>query len=68
MCSEEGKDGSKGANVVGERFGFLGGEVDIATKVSYEYIVVSATRFHGQEESTITVCLSDPQSRGTPFK
>jgi len=51
--SEEGKDRSKRANVVGGRFGFLGGEVDIATKGSDKDIVVSATRFHGQLTSEV---------------
>ena len=53
MCSEEGKDGSKGANIVRGGFGFLGGKVDIPTVVSDEYVVVSVTRFHGQLTSEV---------------
>ncbi len=48
MCSEEGKDRSKGANIVRGRLGFLGGEVDVALIVGYKDVIVSATRFHGQ--------------------
>ena len=48
MCSEEGKDGSKGENIVRGRLGFLGGEVDIAAVVGDKNVVVSATGFHGQ--------------------
>ncbi len=48
MCSEEGKDGSKRANIVRGRFSFLGGEVDITTVVSDKDVFVAATRFHGQ--------------------
>ena len=48
MCSEEGKDRSKGANIVRGRLGFLGGEVDIAAVVGDKNVVVSATRFYGQ--------------------
>ena len=31
----------------------MGGEVDIATVVSDEYVIVSATRFHGQLTSEV---------------
>ena len=48
MCSEEGKDRSKGANIVRGRLRFLGGEVDVALIVGYKDVIVSATRFHGQ--------------------
>ena len=48
MRSEEGKDRSKGANIVRGRLRFLGGEVDVAIIVGYKDVVVSATRFHGQ--------------------
>ena len=48
MGSEEGKDRSKGANIVRGRLGFLGGEVDVALIVCYKDVIVSATRFHGQ--------------------
>ena len=48
MCSEEGKDGSKRANVVRGRLGFLGGEVDVALIIGYQNVIVSATGFHGQ--------------------
>ncbi len=48
MCSEEGKDRRKGANIVRGRFRFLGGEVDIAAVVGDKNVLVSATRFHGQ--------------------
>ena len=48
MCSEEGKDGSKGANIVRGRLRFWGGEVNVAFKVGYQGVVVSATGFHGQ--------------------
>jgi hypothetical protein len=46
--SEEGKDRSKGSNIVRGRLGFLGGEVDVALIVCYKDVIVSATRFHGQ--------------------
>ncbi len=48
MCSEESKDGSKGANIIRGRLRFLGGEVDVAFKVGDEYVIVSATRCNGQ--------------------
>ena len=48
MCSEEGKDGSKGENIVRGRLGFLGGEVDVTLIVGYKDVIVSATGFHGQ--------------------
>ena len=53
MCSEEGKDGSKGANIVRGRLRFLGGEVDVALIVGYKDVIVSATRFHGQLTSEV---------------
>ena len=48
MCSEEGKDGREGANIVRGRFRFLGGEVDVAAVVGDKNVFFSATRFHGQ--------------------
>ena len=48
MCSEEGKDGSKGENIVRGRLGFLGGEVDVTLIIGYQNVIVSATGFHGQ--------------------
>ena len=48
MCSEEGKDRGKGANIVRGRLRFLGGEVDVALIGSDKDVIVSATRFHGQ--------------------
>jgi hypothetical protein len=48
VCSEEGKDGSKGANIVRERLRFLGGVVNVAFIVGDKNVIVSATRFHGQ--------------------
>ena len=48
MGSEESKDGSKGADIVRGGLRFLGGEVDVAFEVGDEYVIVSATRFHGQ--------------------
>ena len=48
MCSEEGKDRSKGTDIVRGRLRFLGGEMDMATVVGDKDVVVSATRFHGQ--------------------
>ena len=48
MCSEERKDGSKGANIIRGRLRFLGGEVNVAFEVSYKNVICSATRFHGQ--------------------
>ncbi len=48
MCSDEGKDRSKRANIVRGRLGFLGGEVDVTLIVGYKDVIVSATRFHGQ--------------------
>ena len=53
MCSEEGKDRRKGANIVRGRLGFLGGEVDIAAVVGDKDVIVSATRFHGQLTSEV---------------
>ena len=53
MCSEESKDGSKGANIVRGGLRFLGGEVNVAFKVGDEYVIVSATRFHGQLTSEV---------------
>ena len=53
MCSEEGKDGSKGENIVRGRLGFLGGEVDIAAVVGDKDVIVFATRFHGQLTSEV---------------
>ncbi len=55
MCSEEGKDGSKRANIVRGRFRCLGGEVDIPMViVSDEDILIFATRsFHGQLTSEV---------------
>ncbi len=41
MCSEEGKDGSKG------------GEVDISAVGGDENVIVPATRFHGQLTSEV---------------
>jgi hypothetical protein len=35
VCSEEGKDGSKGENIVRGRLGFFGGEVDVTLIVGY---------------------------------
>jgi hypothetical protein len=48
VCSEEGKDGRKGANIVRGRFRFFGGKVDVAAVVVDKNVFVSATRFHGQ--------------------
>ena len=53
MCSEEGKDGSKGANIVRGRFRFLGGEVYVPLIVGDKDVIVSATRFHGQLTSEV---------------
>ena len=53
MCSEEGKDGIKGANIVRGRLRFLGGEVNVAAVVRDKNVVVSATRFHGQLTSEV---------------
>ena len=53
MCSEEGKDGSKGANIVRGRLRFLGGEVYVTLIVGDEDVIVSATRFHGQLTSEV---------------
>ena len=53
MCSEEGKDGSKGANIVRGRLRFLGGEVYVTPLVGDEDVIVSATRFHGQLTSEV---------------
>ena len=53
MGSEEGKDGSKGANIVRGRLRFFGGEVDVAAVVSDKNVIVSATRFHGQLTSEV---------------
>ena len=48
MCSEEGKDRSKRANVVRGRLGFLGGEMDVTLIIGDKDVIVSATGFHGQ--------------------
>ena len=55
MCSEEGKDGSKGANIVRGRLRFLGGKVNVAAVVSDKnvIVIVSATRFHVQLTSEV---------------
>ena len=53
MCSEEGKDGGKGAHIVRGGLGFLGGKVDVAAVVSNKDVIVSATRFHGQLTSEV---------------
>ena len=53
MCSEEGKDGSKGANIVRGRLRFLGGKVNVAAVVGDKNVIVSATRFHGQLTSEV---------------
>ena len=48
MCSEEGKDRSKRANVVRGILGFLGGEMDVTLIIGDKDVIVSATGFHGQ--------------------
>ena len=48
MCSEEGKDRGKGANIVRGRLGFLGGEMDVTLIIGDKDVIVSATGFHGQ--------------------
>jgi hypothetical protein len=48
VCSEEGKDRSKRANVVRGRLGFLGGEMDVTLIIGDKDVIVSATGFHGQ--------------------
>ncbi len=53
MCSEEGKDRSKGANIVRGRLRVLGGEANVAAVVSDKNVIVSATRFHGQLTSEV---------------
>ena len=53
MCSEEGKDRSKRANVVRGRLGFLGGEMDVTLIIGDKDVIVSATRFHGQLTSEV---------------
>ncbi len=53
MCSEEGKDGRKRANIVRGIFRFLGGEVDVAAVVGDKNVLVTATRFHVQLTSEV---------------
>ena len=53
MCSEEGKDRGKRANIVRGGLRFLGGEMDIAFKVGDKNVLVFATRFHGQLTSEV---------------
>ena len=53
MCSEEGKDRSKRANVVRGRLGFLGGDMDVTLIIGDKDVIVSATRFHGQLTSEV---------------
>ena len=53
MCSEEGKDRGKRANIVRGGLRFLGGEVNVAFKVGDKNVIVSATRFHGQLTSEV---------------
>ena len=48
MCSEEGKDRSKRANVVRGRLGFFGGEMDVTLIIGDKDVIVSAAGFHGQ--------------------
>ena len=48
MCSEEGKDGNKGANIVRGGLRFLGCEVNVTAVVGDKDVFVSATGFHGQ--------------------
>jgi hypothetical protein len=47
VCSEEGKDGSKGGDIVRGRARLLGGEVDVSAVGGDENVIVPATIFHG---------------------
>ena len=40
MCSEEGKDGGKGTDIVRGGLGFLGGKVDVAAVVSNKDVII----------------------------
>jgi hypothetical protein len=53
VCSEEGKDGSKGGDIVRGRARLLGGEMDVSTVGGDENVIDPATRFHGQLTSEV---------------
>ncbi len=53
MCSEEGKDGSKGGDIFRGRARLLGGEVNVSAVGGDENVIVPATKFHGQLTSEV---------------